>query len=299
MGPILDRPHVSAETLFHCSPPPSRSQRVVATILLGAILGGIVWFGVDRTFAWQHIALWLAGAIALVATLVVLLTDDPLLAVGVDDHGLTLVRSRGSRTLAWGEIEAARWQEYPVTNLHTRIRCLLLRAGGRTIELTPEFDPDTLVAFENALGQQLEGHDVPESSPTLPSFERTLSRGGAVVFAISLVGMAIAYVLVYRTLGTIVGLSLLFTGTIIAAMTHRQRLSRVILALTVLLIVAAVVTVLGGHISLRDTLNRWEEQERQLHHAPWSKAPTRADTPLSHSSRGAAQECSPRREPWI
>jgi hypothetical protein len=266
MAPILDSPVESAETMFQCSPPAAPPQRGLATLMLGAILGGMCWYGFDRSFAWQHIALWLGISTVVIGIIVWRFSDDPLLAVGVDDRGVTLVRrARGSRTLAWHDIEAARWQEYRVPNLHTTIRALLIRARGETVELTPEFDAETQIAFENAMAHRLQDHDIPESSPTLPTFEHALSIVGAAIFALSIIGMVVAHLLVYRMLGPIFGLAFFFTGVVVAFMTRAQRLSQLVLGVAALLIVATTLVIVVGHISLRDTLNRWEQEERARH----------------------------------
>jgi hypothetical protein len=253
--------------VFHCRRAEwsSPAQRAGGIVLLGALLGGVAWAGFDFTISALHIAGWLAGGIAVVAPVVWFGTRNPVLSIGIDDAGLTIERTAGTRTIPWGDVEAARFQDYAMPNTGGQvIRCLLVRAGGKTLELTPEFaDAETGDAFEEALFRELEYRDIPETSPALPSFARVLSLAGAWTFAAAIGGLLAAHAAGYHTIGTIVGVSFLLTGSVIAWMTRRQRISRIVLAATAVLIVGGGTILWACRVNVREALNRWEWTERQ------------------------------------
>jgi hypothetical protein len=257
----------SAQTVFHCKPPTEMSPvgRVMLLALLGAIVGGAGWFEVDRTLAISHIACWLGAGMIIFIPFGWFIERNPVLSFSIDEGGLTIARALGTRTFAWADITAARFQDYPLAHSGGQtIRCFLLRAAGEKFELTPEFpDEETRDAFEDAMLDALQSHEIPETSHALPSFERMLSLGGACVFAASIVGMLAAHALGYHTLGTIFGLAFLFTGSIIAWMTRGQRLSRIVLVATLALIVGGTGILWACHVNVRDVLNRWEQVEKR------------------------------------
>jgi hypothetical protein len=239
------------------------AQRVAATIALGAILGGVGWIGMDATVSVGHIAGWVGASIAVVSLIVWFATRDPILAMGIDAGGLTVVWQSGPRLFAWADIEAARVQDYPAGQMGN-VRYLLLRAGGKTFELAPTFaDEPTEAAFEDALLRELDERDIPETSEGLPSFERILSLGGAGVFVASIVGLLAAHAMGYHTLGTIFGGAFLLAGCVVAWMTRRQRISRVILAATVLLILGGTAILWACHVNVREELQKWDLTERR------------------------------------
>jgi hypothetical protein len=257
----------STQSVFHCKAPAEMSfaGRVMLLALVGALVGGAGWFEVDRTLGVAHVACWLGIGIVLFVPFGWFVTRNPVLSFAIDDGGLTISRADGTRTFAWADISAARFQDYPLAHSGGQtIRCFLLRTAGEKFELTPEFpDNATRDAFEEVMLDALESHDIPETSDGLPSFERILSLGGALVFAASIVGMLAAHALGYHTLGTIFGLAFLFTGSIIAWMTRGQRLSRIVLVATLALIVGGSGILWACHVNVRDVLNRWEQMEKR------------------------------------
>ena len=237
-------------------------QRVAATVALGAILGGVGWIGMDATISVGHIAAWLGASIAVVSVIVWFGSRNPILSIGIDADGLTVVWQSGPRTFAWADIEAARVQDYPAGQMGN-VRYLLLRAGGKTFELSPTFaDEETEAAFEESLLRELDERDIPETSGGLPSFERTLSIGGAGVFVASIVGLLATHAMGYHTLGTIFGGAFLLTGSVVAWMTRRQRISRLILAATLLLILGGGAILWACHVNVREELQKWDRIER-------------------------------------
>lgn len=233
--------------------------------LVGALIGGVVWFEVDRTLALAHIAGWLSGGIAVFVPFAFFIDRNPVRSFTVESTGFTIVRANGSRRFAWTDIEVARFQDYPIAHSGGQtIRCLLLRAAGETFELTPEFSDDaTRDAFAEALLCQLESHDIPETSRALPSFERMLSLAGAWLFVASIVGILAAHAAGFHTLGTVFGLALLLTGSVIAGMTRHQRISRAVLAATLVLIVVGSGILWACHVNVREVLQKWESIEKQ------------------------------------
>jgi len=261
----------SAETFFHCQKSDESTsplQRTLAMIGAGAILGAYGWYEADHTFNWQHISAWLIATTVLFSVLAIWAMRNPVLAIGIGEDGLTIIRRRGPRIFAWSEIEAARLQDYPVVKMHTTITCLLIRAQGENFELTPEFDPITQQEFAQAIGEELSARNIPATSQGLPSFERVLSHTGAWVFVVSIAGILIAHAMGYRTLGTVFGLGLLFTGSALALMTHHQRLSKIILAATLALILGTTAILWTCHVNVREVLNKWEWNERQVNRPP-------------------------------
>jgi len=264
----LVRESPPAMQTFRCQFPDggSAAKQALAYVVLGAILGAFAWFGIDRTISFPHIGGWLGGGIVVCATLGWLVTRNPVLSIGIDDAGLTIERGSGTRKLAWTEIEAARFQEYSLPNTGGQtITCLLLRAAGENFELTPEFSDDdaTREAFEEALLREFEFRDIPETSQGLPSFERTLSLIGAWLFAASIVGLLAAHAAGFHTLGTIFGLASLFSGSVVAWMTRRQRTSRIVLAATAALILGGSAILWACRVNVREVLNKWEWVERR------------------------------------
>jgi hypothetical protein len=253
--------------VFHCKTPgdASPAQRTFAVIALGVILGGVGWYGIDGTLSPTHIACWVVPSVIAVVVLVWIFERNPLLTIGIDDTGLTITRVSGTRIFTWSEIEAARFQDYPIADSGGQsITCFLIRAGGKNIELTPEFSDDaTREAFEEAILGELEYRDIPETSPGLPSFERRLSLAGAWTFVASILGLLIAHAMGYHTFGTIFGLAFLFTGSVIAWMTRGQRLSQLILAATLLLIVGGSAILWVCDINVRQVLQKWEQLEKR------------------------------------
>jgi hypothetical protein len=233
-------------------------------MLVGALLGAVGWFEVDRTVNFAHLGGWLGGTIVVFAPFAWFVTRNPILWITVNDAGLMVERARRPLRFAWDEIEAARFQDYPTTHGGEPLRYFLLRAGGETFELTPGFaDKETEAAFEEAILRELEFHDIPETSRSLPSFERVLAVMGAWLFIASIAGLLIAHALGYRTLGTVFGLAPLFSGSVIAWMTRGQRVSRVVLAATLILILGGSAILWACHVNLREVLNHWEWMERQ------------------------------------
>src|SRR5947209_8422280 len=116
MGPVTDiRP--TPETMFRCEAPKlSRGWQVLLVIVIGVILGVVGWFKVDGMVGWGHIGGWVMANVAGAVAVWMLVSRNPLLAVGVGPAGLSVYRQNGRRTFAWGEIEAARFQDYPIVN---------------------------------------------------------------------------------------------------------------------------------------------------------------------------------------
>lgn len=262
-NPMTDAPlpHV----VFRCESPDAASpvQRVLATIALGAMLGGLGWLGMDATVTVGHIAGWLVPSIAVISVIVWLGTRDPILSIGIGADGLTVVRRSGRRTFAWADIEAARIQDHPAGQMDN-VRYLVLRAGGKTYEVDPGFpDEETEAAFEDALVRELDERDIPETSAGLPSFDHTLSLISAWVFVGSIVGLIAAHAAGYHTLGTIIGSAFLLTGGVVAWMTRGQRVSRVILAATLLLILGGAAILWACGVNVREELIKWDVTERR------------------------------------
>ncbi len=256
-------------SVFHCKSPGDASlvKKALGLLLIGALIGGLGWFEADRTLSAVHIIGWLAVNAIIFASLAGLEIRKPILSIGVDDAGLTITRDGATRLFGWTEIEAARFQAYPMI-AGERPVAFLLRASGRNFELTPEFADDaTRDSFEETILGELAAHEIPEISPGLPGFQRTLSVAGAWVFVGSIFAMLAAHALGFHTMGTIFGLAFMLTGSVVAWMTRGERLSRLIVAATLLLVVFGSGILWSCHVNVRQVLQAWERMEKNNLHS--------------------------------
>ena len=266
------------EAVFHADGPRGPWWRRLPTVLgVGALLGLLFWLQADRTLTTTHVLLWAAGGAALCG--IFLLDPFPLREIRITPNGFTLVRKSGFRKYTWKDLEAARFQDYPVYNLGVTTDCFRFRVGGRNHEFIVPFEGKTKNAFEALVSGCLQAYDIPDEVPEMPSFEHILSHAGAWLFVLSILAILIAHRLAYHTLGTVFGLAFVFTGTVLAFMTRQQRLSRRVLAATGVLVAGATLIIWASGISVRDELLRWETRERRLGRwpSPTSQTTTRHD----------------------
>jgi hypothetical protein len=251
------------QTIFRCTPAssPSAGKRTLFLVLVGVIVGAGGWFKCDGSLDWRHLVAWIGGGVAVFLPVGFFLIRNPTLSIEVGRDCLTVTFARGVQKLPWSEIEAARFQEYPIVGMHTTITALLIHARGKTWELTPDFDEATDEVFTAAINHQLYQRGIPATSTNLTSFEHTLSHVGAWVFVLSLFAMLAAHFLGYRFLGTVFGLAFVFTGSVVALMTCRQRLSKLVLVATAVMILGGSAILWACHVNIREALNRWEWQD--------------------------------------
>lgn len=253
--------------------------RSIPTLLLaGALIGLCFWVLFDGNLSWGRLLVYgTGGAVALCSFSLFPPLQKSLKEIRITPDGFSVVRKGGTKEYAWSDLEAARFQDYPVASLGGRVHCFLFRAGGKNVEVElGGLDVPTRRAFYAAAGWYLWMFDVPKQAPAMPSFGNTLSLVGAWVFVGGAFGMLVAHLLGYHTLGTVFGLAVMATGTCIAFLTRRERLSRLVLAATATVLVAGGAIIWALDIDVRDVLNEWEMRERRLGRAPWSAPKTKA-----------------------
>jgi hypothetical protein len=113
-------------------------------------------------------------------------------------------------------------------------------------------------------------NEIPPECREMRSFDHLLALGGAFIFVVSAIGTIIAYFLVYRTLGVIFGTAFMATGAVIAFMTRRERVSKYVLAASVVMVTSLIIMIWAFNINVGQVLRDWEKQERQLGRPPWT-----------------------------
>lgn len=269
----LDQWEESGNGAFHTTEVDAPSTSSVFRLIgLGILLGLLCWIAVDRSLTWLHVSGWLSGGVALaLMSRLPVFTRSVLKTVLVTPDGFTVSWHGRTETSAWRDLEAARFQDYPVVNLGTQVRCFGYRTRGKNVEVCIDgFDDATMASFRGLVASCLEAHGIPEHTPTMPSFQHALSQAGAWLYVSSAFGMMIAHGFSYHTLGTIFGTAIMATGVWISVMTRKGRASRVVLFGSLILVIGSVAIVLASGLSLRDTFVDWEQRERQLGRPPWN-----------------------------
>jgi hypothetical protein len=240
-------------------------------ICAGAIIGLFFWLVFDRGLTYWRIISWVAGGATLCGLFGLPRFQKSLLKeIRVRAEGFTVVRKGGATDYTWANLRAVRFQEYPIINLGSRVRTLQFRTGGKNIEVTLDgLNAPALRAFHSMVTAYIKMHGIAPHCPAMPTFQNILSRVAAWTFVAGGFGMLIAHFFAYHTLGTIFGASVMATGTIMAVMTRKEKLSRRILAATVILIAGVIILVKAFDINVQQVLNDWETRERELGRPPW------------------------------
>jgi hypothetical protein len=240
----------------------------------GALIGLFGWYQFDGDVSVVHLAAW-AGGGAVVLSCILLLPffrEKGLEEVRVFEEGFRVVDKGFEKEYAWGDLEAAHFEKYPVVNMGTEIQCFEFRANGRNVQLMIDgMGKDKVWAFAAVMNSFLEEKGIAKEAPKLRSFAYHLSQAAVGVFVVSIVLIVIGHLFVFHTLGTIIGASLMFAGAGLACFSWRQGLSKLVLAATVMVIVGVVVYVNVFDVNVRETLLEWEERERELDRPPWSQ----------------------------
>ena len=287
MSVDLDQWEKSGEAVFRtdeADAPPTRSVPVL--LGLGGLFGLLSWAAVDRDLSWLHVSCWMASGMMLaMTTLLPSFKRSLLKTIRVTRDGFTVVRHGGSEASFWRDLEAGCFQDYPIVNLGTQVRCFRYRTRGKNFEVQiGGFEDDTSAAFRAVVLSCLEAHGIPEHTAAMPSFQHSLSRAGAWIFALSGFGILVGHSLAYHTLGTVFGFGFMATGVCIAFITRKERTSRVVLTGSAVLMLGSIAIVQALHVSVRDTLNDWEQLERRLGRPPWS---------VPSEDEGAQQKIAP------
>jgi hypothetical protein len=253
-----------------------RWQSVPSFIAGGILIGLLLWAYLDRNVSWLHILGW-SGGLALIFGLFGLpvFRKKELKEFRIDAEGFKIIWAVGSKEYKWKELEAARFETYPVINLHTDVHCFRFRVNGKNTEMIMDGLGDKgMRAFHIAMNNFLCEHEIPPECKELRSFTHLLALGGAFTFAASALAILIAYILYYRTLGVIFGTAFLATGTVIAFMTRRERISKYVLTISAVIVTSLIIAIWAFNINVGQTLRDWEKQERLLGRPPWPAAQT-------------------------
>ena len=246
---------------------------------LGALMGLLIWAGYDRVISLSHILGWVGGA-ALLTTLFKLspFCKKELKEIRIDAEGFKIVRVASEQKYKWEELEAARFQDYRVHRFYTDVHCFIFRINGKNKEIILDGIKDKerkilYVAMERILSE----YEIPPVCAAMPSFEHTLGLVGAIMFVAGAAGIIIAYMLVYKTLGLIFGGSVMATGTVISLIMIRERVSKWILAFSIVIVAVLILTIQVFDIDVGNVFREWEKEERQLGRPPWTE-PTQTDS---------------------
>jgi hypothetical protein len=239
-------------------------------VSIGAVLGLLFWAVADKNVAPLHLALWAAGgAIFVIPFALDPLRKSALREIRVRADGFTLVRNVGEEAFAWKDLEAAQFRDYVFPGMPDAIDCFYFRNAGRTREIILPLEGEEAQRFRALVDHCLQAYNVAQQTAGMPSFEHTLSKVAAWVFSLSIFGMLLAHRFAYHTLGTVLGLALMFTGTIMAILTQKEPLSRWVILGTVVVVIGATLIIWACGINLRDVLIGWEIHERRLGRPPW------------------------------
>jgi hypothetical protein len=239
----------------------------------GAVIGFLLWFQYGRAADWICLAEWGGGGAILMGILVTLpfFRKTELKKLHVSEKGFRVIDRSGERSYAWGDIEAAHFETYPVSNMHTEIHCFEFRTAGRNNQLMIDgLGKNGLQAFYVVINHFLKIKGIAHETKELRTFAHTLSLCAAWIFAGSIALIVIAHLLVFPTLGTIIGLSLMLTGAGMSFLSREQQISKWVLVATVVVVIGTIVLVHLFDINIRNTLLKWEERERSLGRPPWS-----------------------------
>lgn len=190
----------------------------------------------------------------------------------VSEEGFRVVKTNSDESYAWRDLEAAHFEEYPVANMGTSICCFEFRTGGHNRQVMIDgLGKGNVRALAVIVNSLLQDNGIARQSSHLRSFSYRLSQVSAWVFVAGIAAMAIAHLFAFHTLGTIFGLSIMFTGTGLALYTWRQRISRWVIVATVVVVAGTVGLIHVLDINVRQMLLKWEKRERALGRPPWSE----------------------------
>jgi hypothetical protein len=238
----------------------------------GAMVGLLFWYHFDRNLSWPHMIAYCVGFALIIGLFgLPVFRKKELKEIRVNEEGFKIEWAVGSEEHKWKELEAARFESYPVINLHTHIQCFKFRAGGKTTEiLTDGLSQGMSRAFNIVMEKFLCDYEIPSQCPEMRGFDHLLALGGAFTFFVSALSILIAYILYYRTLGVMFGTAFMATGTVIAFMTRRERISKYVLAISIIIVTSLIVAIWAFNINVGQTLRDWEKQERLLGRPPWT-----------------------------
>jgi len=248
-------------------------KTLLIAFVCGAIIGLLLWLRYDRIVHWTHIAPYVGGFAVLVSGLVLVpgLRNSELKKIIVYSDGFHVIRRDGKRNVyAWDDLQAAHFDSYPIANMRTNVSAFKFRTSGKNHELLIDgLGPRRIKLFRMVMTAVLEQHDIPVEAEGTRTFYNQLSMAGVGVFVVSIIFMAMAHLLAYHTLGTILGVSFMAAGVVISFMTRKQTRSQWVLVVAAMMIVATVGYIYAFDVNVQQTLQQWEQKERMLGRPPW------------------------------
>lgn len=254
-------------------------HKLPAMLACGTVLGVLAWFEFDKNHSWVYLLTWASGGALLFGGILALpfFRNAELKQINIFEDGFRIIDRQGTRTYRWTDLQAAHFETYPVSNMGTEIQCFEFRVNGKNVQVSIDgFGKQKIRLFFMVMDGILGRYEIPKETKGLRTFSYYLSLSGAWLFAASLVAMVIAYLLVFRTLGIIVGLTTMFTGSVIAMMTWKHAVSKWVITATIILITGSIVLIRTCDIDLQETLLKWEQQERKLGRPPWTETDPRS-----------------------
>jgi hypothetical protein len=251
---------------------PPKWRSVPFFMVCGALVGLLSWYKFDRNLSWPHITAHCVGFALIIGLFgLPVFRKKELKEIRVNAEGFKIDWAVGSEEHKWTQLEAARFESYLVINLHTHIQCFKFRAGGKTTEIIIDgLGEEMKSAFNIVMEKFLCDYEIPPECQEMRGFDHLLALGGFWTFVVSALATLIAYVLYYRTLGVIFGSAFMATGTVIAFMTRRERISKYVLAISTIIVTSLIVAIWAFNLNVGQTLRDWEKQERLLGRPPWT-----------------------------
>lgn len=243
------------------------------TLYSGAAIGFCMWYLFDHQVSTPRLILWpMCMSIFFSILMLPCFRKNELREFRISASGLRIITNGNNCFYALKDLEAARFEFYPETLFGAVIPCFLFRVDGKNREIGISGIPKVnFEVFCLVLQNYLEVHQIPDQTKGFRSFQYSLSLIGACLFGAGWIVVTIAHLLVFHTLGMIVGVSVMTSGIIIAIMTRKERISKWIIAVTLFLAAAAFIMFQVFDIDVRQKLLEWEYRERDLGRPPWGQ----------------------------
>lgn len=240
----------------------------------GAILGVLVWYQFDGILHWKHLSMWIGGSGLIFICIFSLpyFHKSNLKEIRIFEDGFRILDRNGRKTFLWKELDAAHFETYPVANMGTSISCFEFRVKGKNYQVFIDgLGERKIKLFWMVMDGLLGRYKVPSETEGLRTFSYYLSITGLWIFIASLVCMIIAHLLIFPTLGTVLGLSIMFAGLVMALMTWRQPASKWVILATIAVFIGTIVYVQVYDVDIQQTLQQWEQREREHGRLPWTE----------------------------
>ena len=244
-----------------------------ALFTCGAVIGLFLWYQFDGVFHWAHFSMWVIGGGILSCAVFSLpwFHKSDLKEIRIIEDGFRIIDRSSSKTFLWKELQASHFETYPVANMGTSISCFEFRVKEKNHQIIIDgLSERKIKLFWMVMDGLLGRYGVPSETKGLRTFRYYLSIIGLWVFVASIVGIVIAHLLILHTLGTVFGLSIMFTGTGMALITWKQTASKWVIVATAAIVIGTIVYIQVYNVNIQQTLQQWEQREREHGRPPWS-----------------------------